>query len=364
MENKKFKIGFDARMYKHSGIGRYIRSLIREFQSLEHDFAFKLFGPKGLNELIVNFERFSVVECDYPIYTIAEQILLPLKFMKEKLNLLHIPHYNIPMFYTGKMLTTIHDLTHLQLKKSSTIKYTYAITFLKKAATRSKKIITPSKYCKGEIAKELSVNSDKVEVIYEGVNSSFGPLRERAESEYKYILYVGLLKPHKNLIRLIRAFSRIKQKYPNLKLLIIGKPDGNYVPEIIKEITQNDLVSEVLLMDEVSEKELIKYYQNAKVFVLPSLQEGFGLTILEALACGTPVAASQITSIPEVLGDAGLYFNPNDVQDIARNIELLLGDKSLKNELIQKGYKQAQKFKWGETAQKTLDIYKQVLGVS
>lgn len=351
-------IGIDVRMHQHSGIGRYIRNLVWALQKLNHDFKFKLFGPPEAKNLIQDSKICSLIDSKEKVYSISEQIILPLKYYKKRLSLLHIPHYNVPIFYHGKVLSTVHDLTHLKVKLNP-IKKFYASKMIKIAVNRSEKVITVSNYIKASIIDAFDVDIGKISVIHEGVGEKFKPRDGPREFNFEYILYVGLVKEHKNILKLIRAFNGIP--YSGLKLVLIGKEDQSYLDKIKKEIDLLKLNDRVILLSEISEDELLRYYRNASVFVQPSLEEGFGLTILESLASGVPVAASKSASIPEVLGDCGEYFNPENETDIKEKILYLLKNQEVSKKYVEKGLERVKIFNWVETARETLKVYDQVL---
>ncbi|MFH1713030.1 MAG: glycosyltransferase family 1 protein, partial [Candidatus Jacksonbacteria bacterium] len=259
---------------------------------------------------------------------------------------------------------------------------------IKHAVINARTIITPSEFTKNDILKFYTVDENKIKVIYEGISNLNSILKiknyklnknlklEHASSAVRrgggiknYLLYVGSAYPHKNLEKLIDAFAILHQKYKltDLKLVLVGKIDYFYnklqkfiIPQYPPPIRRagNIPISNIIFYDYASDSELSQLYQNAKIFVFPSLYEGFGLPPLEAMSFGTPVAASNLTSIPEVCGNAATYFDPNDANDMAAKIHKLYFDSALQSELRQNGFEQIKKYSWTKMAQETLRIYK------
>lgn len=352
------KIAVDARMIKMSGIGTYIQNLMKNGC---YDIAL---GKKEEIETVKN--DIQTIEFDAPIYGIKEQLKFPYKELKkQKPDVLHVPHYNVPIFYRGKMIVTIHDLTHLVLPEflPNKFAYLYAKFMIWIALKKATKVITVSQNTKNDILKMFKVNSDKIEVIYNGVGEEFVK-KEKQEIEYLYekfniprnkkvIMYVGNLKPHKNLERLLEAYSKI-ENIDSTCLLLVGKAFTNYnVLEENEKLLNID--NNVIHTGIVSQEELVGLYNLADLFVFPSLYEGFGIPILEALACRTPVICSNNSSIPEVGGDLVEYFDAYNIEQIKKSIENKLFDnkKQLNEDKVQKRLKQ---FNWKNISIKTKEV--------
>ncbi len=361
--NPNIKIGIDFRMSKHTGIGRYISGLVKALKSLDFPYNFVLFGRRDSEALIEGDNRFSFQEVNIPIYSISEQLNLPRIFRKENLDLLHVPHYNIPVFYKGKIVVTVHDLSPLKFIRffDSPLKFVYSRFFMSAACRKANRIISVSRYTKNDVVQNLNVDSAKIDVIYEALDDAF----VNGESvdpgtQWDYILYVGLVKPHKNILKLIKAFASLKKKERfEYKLIIAGKPDKGYLKLINKEIRAQGLRDQVIIKTQVDDNILRGLYKKASLFVLPSLNEGFGLPILEALSFGVPVVASNVSSIPEVLGDAGLYFDPYDINDIAEKMKNALMDDSLSKITRERAARQLKKFSWKKAAKETIRAYEE-----
>ena len=319
------KIAVDARMINMSGIGTYIQNLMKNDC---YDIAL---GRKEEIEKICN--KVDTIEFDSPIYGIKEQLKFPYrKLKKEKPDVLHVPHYNVPIFYRGKMVVTIHDLTHLLFPEflPNKFAYFYAKFMIWIALKKADKVITVSQNTKNDILKMFKVNPDKIEVIYNGEGEEYIK-KEKKDIQYLYtkfnipenkkiIMYVGNLKPHKNLERLLEAYSKIENREETC-LVLVGKAFQNY--SVLEEKEKKlEIKNQVIHTGIVTQEELVDLYNLADLFVFPSLYEGFGIPVLEALACGTPVICSNTSSIPEVGENYVGYFNPlkiNEITDMLNN---------------------------------------------
>ena len=356
------RIGIDARMIEHSGIGTYIRNILLRLPELS-DNEYVLFGdPNKLEKY-----NMPVIKSDFPIYSLAEQIFFPNVIKKAGLDLFHSMHYTMPVVYSGKIVVTIYDLIHLIFPEylPSKLGCLYAKFMINSACKKSKKIITISENTKDDVMKYFSIDSSKIRVIYLGVSEVFKPSEEKANimrKEYgRYMLYVGLIKPHKNILRLIEVFRNLKRnKKVKHKLILIGKGKSPYINEVKEKILDYNMEKEILMFENIPIEKLVDFYCGSDLFVLPSLYEGFGLTLLEAMACGCPVVTSNTSSLPEVVGDAGLMFNPYDINSMEETIYNILNDKTLSQNLIKKGFEQINKFSWKETAKSLLRVYEEV----
>lgn len=323
-----------------------------------------------------NFEptatNFTKVLVDAPHYSLKEQTKF-LKILNEQnLDLMHFTHFNAPIRYRKPFIVTIHDLTHTLFpgRKMTSLPYRLAYRAVVKNAVRKAKIvIAVSNNTKEDLIKILKVPEEKIKVIYEGANEEFRQLTD-AEKETSakilnekygiaqpFFLYTGVHRYHKNLTRLIKAFKFISNKYPDLKLVITGKPDPLY-PEAEQEVADQNLEEKVVFTGLITENELIALYNLAEIYIFPSLYEGFGLPILEAFACGAPVCASNISSIPEVAGkDNAIFFNPYDEKDIAEKTLSIFENSARRNKLIQNGLIRIKNFSWKKMAKEILEVY-------
>ena len=236
----------------------------------------------------------------------------------------------------------------------------------KKAIYKSEKILVPSEYIKSLLIKEWKVPESKIVVTYEAVDDKIFAIakslssdsQEKSLNKFKintpYIFYVGNAHPHKNVGGLINAFLKLKEKkeFKDLGLVLAGY-DEYFWPRIRDEFTDKDII----YTGRVSDEELVALYKNARVFVMPSFEEGFGIPLLEAMACGTPVASSNAASLPEVGGDTAVYFNPHDISDVEHKISQVLSNENLRKDLIEKGKKRVKLFSWQRLAKQTKEVY-------
>ncbi len=368
------RIGIDCRMYssRFTGIGRYTKELVEQLlaankaQNFPHDFVlffnnpeFHEFQPSThVQKVLVNARH----------YSFKEQTRFLRLLNKERLDLVHFPHFNIPLFYRRPYLVTIHDLTlsFFPGRKMRAFFYrlAYAIT-IRNAVRRAKKIIAVSHNTKKDIIEQFHVQEEKIHVIYHGVNPEFTPIKDpkllaptlqKFNINKDFLLYTGVWRSHKNLPNFIRAFGILKKNNLDIQLVITGRPDP-YYPEVKETVHRLHLENDVIFTNLVTDSDLVHLYNAASIYVFPSLYEGFGLPPLEAMACATPVAASNISSIPEICGENAVYFNPYDPTDIANKIELLYKDPDLQAKLIRSGLQHAASFSWVGMATKTFKLF-------
>jgi len=365
-------VGLDARMYTYTGIGRYIRNLLRGLDRLPSRYHYLLFGDPDVLKTAGVGEHFTIRPWFSRPYGLGEQVQGLRQMGRERLTLLHVPHYNIPVLYRGALVVTIHDLIHLRFPRHVAA-YAYARSMLGLAVKKARTIIANSQSTRQDILLHWEVPDERIEVIYPGVDRTvFRPLNDTARLETfrggwglprPYILYLGLLKPHKNLVRLVQAFARLREDrdFSDVRLVLAGKMDKTY-RELPSEIQRLDLVDWVIFAGEMTEEEVPMLYNGAGLFVLPSLWEGFGLTALEAMACGVPVVASDRGSLPEVVGDAAVKFEALETESLAGAMAEVLKHEDLREDLIARGLRRAQEFSWETTARKTLQVYDRAAG--
>lgn len=356
------KIAIDARMIKMSGIGTYIRTLLN--QDI-YDVAL------GNRNDINNYDAsMDIIDFEDKIYGISEQIHYPIKALKnKKVDLLHLPHYNVPMFYRGDIAVTIHDLTHLVLPEflPNKFAYIYARVVIGYAVRKARVIFTVSENSKKDLIKYFKVDPSKIIVTYNAVDKCFVH-KDRKEVSYliekykipenkKIIMYVGNLKPHKNLIRLLNAYAGMKN-VEDTCLVLVGKAFDN--TELDNTVSQLKIENKVIKTGMIETQELVDFYNIADLFAFPSLYEGFGIPPLEAMACGTPVVCSDNSSLPEVVGDAAVTFNPYDTEAIKEAMEKVLLSPMLADELIEKGYERAKMFDNSSIINQTKQAFKKI----
>ena len=393
------RIGIDARFYGPvgKGLGRYTQEVVdrvieKSKLSSELDLFFVVFlSPENFDEFHIDDERVSKVRLPFRWYSIKEQLLFPFYIKKHKLDLIHFPHFNIPIFCPTKFVVTIHDLilTRFPTMRATTRnKFIYNLkniayrVVLERAIKKSTKIITISEFTKKDILSLFKVEPEKIVLIYEGAadlnlekdkkfvekqlreNLSLNISPDNFIPPSKFLLYVGSAYPHKNLERLIKAFNILEQEGSDIFLVLVGKNDFFY-ERLKKDSLTLDLikVQRVFFAGYVSDTELSALYSKALAFIFPSLYEGFGLPPLEAMSKSCPVLSSNHSCLTEILGDSALYFNPEDVNDIVSKIKIINQDESLRNDLVQRGLIQVKRYSWDDCAEKTLKVYLNILGL-
>lgn len=370
--NVKFvemKVGVDARALSWAGLGRYTRNLLKAMTdcSQQHDFA--VFAPKEFREEVLSLRRTRFIPVTSSYYSLREQTIFLSSLLKERTDLIHFLHFNAPIFYRRPFVVTIHDLTRFyfpaQKNKGNFHQWAYEKVF-RSVANRARKIITVSEHTRRDLIRYFPKTSAKTAVIYEGVDHCQFNCNDIAEEndqetikalgiEGNYLLFVGVWMTHKNLPRLLQSFRKLREKGYRGKLVITGegKPHHVNVPKLINELNLTDVITPGFVEDE----KLPALYRRAELFVFPSLYEGFGLPPLEAMACGVPVAASRVSSIPEILGDCAAYFDPYSVEGMAETVFEILNDEKKKNKIIALGKRQAEKYSWEKCAEETLRVY-------
>ncbi len=352
-------ISVDVRMINSSGIGTYIKSLLPRIIDLLPEHKYYLLG--NVDE-IVKFEwtkqnNVDVINTTSPIYSTTEQLEL-IKKIPSKTDLFWSPHYNIPVFYTGKLLVSIHDILHLAMPQyaQGLKKQLYSKTLFNLIKLKSKNILTPSNFSKEELTSKLNYSPDAIHKIPNAVDEKWFQIKKQ-NSPYKkpYLLYVGNVKPHKNLSVLVEAFKLIKEKIPH-DIVIVGKREGFILADDAVQSNIEYLKDRVHFTGYVEDDVLNQYYAHADMFIFPSVYEGFGIPPLEAMATKCPVIVSSAQPMPEVCGDAALYFNPYNPKDLADKILTLNSSPELRNNLVQKGITQAQKYSWDESANTIAEV--------
>ncbi len=350
------RIGIDVRMAKHSGIGRYIRGFTSHLNFTYPNHQYFFIGRTEFQKPYYSNKNF--VALDAPIYSLSEQALLPLK--AKSCDGLHIPHYNIPIFWHKKLIVTIHDLIHLEFAQDlNPAAQVYSRMMLPLAIQKADAIVCVSHKTKLDLIEKLKAPEHKITVIHHGVDPVF--YTERKKTGGTYFLYVGLIKSHKNLGILIKALIQLRKKSKlDLKLRIVGKPDlkQKIVQEWLNIISNEPSIA---LTTDVNDEELHRLYANAAALVFPSLYEGFGFPILEAMASQTPIIAAQASSLPEVAGNAALYFDPHSESELVSCMEKILGDSTIRDQLVQNGTERVKQFTWKKAVSQLERVYESVI---
>ncbi len=370
-------IGIDARMYgpEQTGIGNYIRHLIVNLAEIDKRNQYVIFLlDKEYGAFKLPAENFKKAKVSAHWYSWREQVVLPIEFLKARVDLMHFPHFNTPVFYFGKSVVTIHDITpfffpghkmNSRLRRNA-FKFVFSSS-IKKAST----VVAVSGSTKRDIVKHFGLKPDKIEVVYEGVDENFkilpnrGKISEELSARYNirkpFIFYAGVWRNHKNIVGLLKAFSILKKSLAGKYQLVLGGKEDPYYPEIKKTIFELKLENDIVMPGFIPDSEMVLFYNSCAIFVIPSFYEGFGLVGLEAFACGAPVVSSDTTSLPEVLGDAALYFDPRDERRMAAVMVEALENANTRERMIRDGFRQVQKYSWRRMAEETRQIYKKEL---
>lgn len=360
------KIGIDGRLWNESGVGRYIRNLVLGIDEKKSDHEFTVFlNQQAYDKIEFKNKNVKKTVSNARWHTLSEQWYFKEEIERHNVDLMHFTYFSYPVFYRRPFVITIHDLIldHYPTGVASSLPFPFyklkhfgyrQIT--KSAVKNAKRIIAPTFATKNEIVSHYSADAKSIEVIYEGFDSSLKHIGTTNLVSKNYILYVGNAYPHKNLEKLFRAFELVSEER-NIELVIIGREDFFY--KKLKEKIPKGLH----ILHSIDDSQLFDYYTNAALFIMPSLMEGFGLPLLEAMHLSCPVVASDIPALREIGGNACLYFDPNNEKDIYKRIKNVLDDKNLQKNLINEGKRQSEKFSWKETVEKTVAVYEGCFGV-
>jgi glycosyltransferase involved in cell wall biosynthesis len=375
------KIAIDIRRMAEFGIGTYIRNVVRALGRLDRQNKYYLIGsPQKVEEigpLPPNFHEVALLERDTEPkgYFRFRNIVSRLHC-----DLVHIPHlFWIPRALPCPYVMTVHDvLEHMyRARGHSGLRRSLHFHLTKKVLRGAARIFAVSQFTKTEIQQLFGIPPDRLEVVYNAIDERFlrghateadrQLIAERYLVTYPFLLYAGAISPHKNLIRIIEAFSALKtelekeQKYPDLKLIIIGDDLSGH-PDLRRTVIKSGVQNDVRFLGFVPIEVLRIFYDAAKIFVFPSLYEGFGLPPLEAMAHGTPVVTSNTSSLPEVTGNAAVLVNPENVFEIMHALHRVLLDQSLRERMKQRALEQSKRFSWDSSVRRILAVYEEVAG--
>jgi glycosyltransferase involved in cell wall biosynthesis len=370
------KIAIDVRRMTEFGIGTYIRNVVRNLGRLDHENQYFLIGSPSraqeIDPLPSNFRTLSLTAPERSVQGYRE-----FRTMIRRLgcDLVHVPNlFSVPRALPCPYVMTVHDLLEHMSRARERTGFWRSLHFqlTRRALAGAARIFAVSQFTKIEIEKLFGIPADHIEVVYNAIDERFlrghastadrELIAQRYQVTYPFLLYAGRISPHKNVVRMIEAFSALKtelersQSLPDLKLIIIGDDlSGN--PDLRRTVIRSCVQNDVRFLGFVPIDVLRIFYDEAKVFVFPSLYEGFGLPPLEAMAQGTPVVTSNVSSLPEVVGRAAVLVNPENVFEIMRALHRVLTDTALRERLRDRGYQQVAKFSWEASVRRIMESY-------
>ena len=374
------KIAIDIRRMTEFGVGTYIRNVVRTLGRLDHENQCVLIGsPAKVEEIGALPPNFQTVPLLAPERSVQGYREFRTALQRQRCDLVHIPNlFSVPRLLPCPFVMTVHDmLEHMSgAREQSGFRRSLYFQMTKRVLAGAARIFAVSNFTRNEIEKLFDIPSDRVEVVYNAIDERFlhghasaadrDLIARRYQVTYPFLLYAGRISPHKNVVRMIEAFSALKtelekdQAYPDLKLIIIGDDlSGN--PDLRRTVVRSGVQNDVRFLGFIPIEVLRIFYDQAKIFVFPSLYEGFGLPPLEAMVHGTPVVTSNVSSLPEVVGNAAVLVNPENVFEIMRALHRVLLDQALRDRMKERGYQQAAKFSWETSVRRILEAYGQVV---
>ena len=380
------RIVIDVRRIGDFGVGTYIRNLLHGLAGLDRENRYVLVAPRAgepeLGGLPPNFETavYGRSDTDW-----VNQFAFYFFLKKLGPDLIHVPLNVVPLLIPRPYVVTIHDMSSLLFSQRWQMRRDFRLFLFRRGLLRAERVIAVSAATRRDVENLLGIPAQRVRQIYEAPDPRFlrpdpggeaagaaeaaaadrQRILERYQVNYPFVLYAGAVRPQKNIPRLVEAFAVLRGDlenhpvYKDLRLIIIGDEISKY-PSVRRAVIKTRVEDVVRFLGFVPVQTLRVFFEAASAFVFPSLYEGFGLPPLEAMACGTPVVTSNVSSLPEVVNDAAVLVNPENVFDIARGIREVLLDENLRADLIRKGYQQARRFSWAQTARQVLEIYQEV----
>jgi len=378
------KIGINTYFFKFpaSGSGQYLLHLLQALAEVDQENEYILLGPQPTAVKIETPIKFPYLVAPVPRLArrnasieklMWEQFTAPLAARNARVDLLYVPYFAPPYFAGSPSVVTIHDVIPLRLPQYRTDpKMRAYLQLITRAARKATLIITVSQHAKRDMIDALKIPAERIRVIYEAAGDEYNPISDptilsKVRARYgligRYILYLGGLDQRKNVLQLVRAFAQIYHQLgdSDLQLLIAGNPEkqsGSLFPDPRPVAADLGITSKIIYRF-IEEEDKPAIYSGASVFVFPSLYEGFGLTPLEAMSCGTPVICSNRTSLPEVVGDAAISFDPDNVREMAQDMQSVLTNNELQADLRARSLKRAAQFNWHKTALETIDVYQE-----
>ncbi len=371
------RIGIDARLYspRFGGIGRYTQELIDHLARIDQENEYLLFfNEEDYSQYLAPNARFGKRRVTAKKDTLQEQTAFVKDLHREQLDIMHFTNLDVPVLYKKPMIVTVHNLSSIKFPESSKQGFFQKIQnsmMMNNILTNARRFITVSQTVKEEAIKLIGAPVDRIRIINKGISDSFlssvydekllEALKIRLGIDKPYLLTVGFWRSYSNLINLIRAFNLFRNRYnTDNQLVIVGKPDGQE-DAIRQVITELGLGSHVILVGYVDERDLPLLYRGAKLYINPALDDGFGSTVLEAMACGLPVISSNAGSVAEICGsDNVVYFDAQDITNMAEAMHHVFDDDKLSKELSARGEAQAQAYTWQATAEGTMQVYREV----
>lgn len=377
------RILIDARHIQDFGFGTYIRNLVRALAGLDSPHRFILVcGRQDQQEFEGLPDNFQCLPYDRKDSDAFDQLAFPAFARGVRADLIHVPLNVVPLFLPRPYVVTVHDISPLFFEVPDNWRFDFARSKMRHGLMRASRVIAVSESTRQDVEQMLGIPAAKITRIYGAADPRYARsdagrtseqserdrqlVIERYQIDYPFLLYAGSVKPHKNVARLVEAFALVKGEldahpvYKNLRLIIIGDQISNY-PALRQAVLHSRVESSVRFLGFVPFDALRVFYSAAAAFVFPSLYEGFGLPPLEAMASGTPVVCSNVTSLPEVVGDAAYLVSPDNVFEIARGIKEVLLDEELREQLTLKGHQQCRRFNWEDTARQVLATYESVV---
>ena len=358
-------VGIDARKYFDFGIGTYIRNLSSFFDRQNED-RFTYFASPDNAGLISRTHTGKTIVNRSGKYSLGELISLSFQANRAGISLFHAPHYTLPFGLSMRRVVTIHDVIHLRFPAYfSPVQRAYARVMIGHACTAADAVIVDSDFAGKELLRCMPCPPEKIHVIPLGVSEDFAPAQDNASADEfrrkhntgkRFLLNVVSLTPHNNVSALIRSVSALGDR-TDVRIVCVGErlEENSALHALSKS---EGIGGRVQSLGWLSEPDLIAAYRAATALVMPSLYEGFGFPVLEAMACGTPVITSNAASLPEVMGDAGILIDPSGEGELAGAIQSVLEDPSLRDSLREKGLRRAKLFTWARCAEETLNLYR------
>jgi len=371
------KIAIDIRRMSEFGVGTYIRNVVRTLGRIDHENSYFLLGPPAkVQEIGPLPSHFTSIPLLAPERSLKGFREFRGALKRLRCDLVHVPNvFSVPRALPCPYVMTAHDMLEYMARPRNGFLDSMYFQLTRRALKGAARIFAVSNFTRNEIEKLFEIPSDRIEVVYNAIDERFlrghasaadrELIEQRYQVTYPFLLYAGRISPQKNVVRMIEAFSALKtelekdQAYPDLKLIIIGDDlSGN--PDLRRTVIRSGVQNDVRFLGFIPIEVLRTFYDEAKIFVFPSLYEGFGLPPLEAMAHGTPVVTSNASSLPEVVGNAAVLVNPENVFEIMRALHRVLMDKPLRDRMKERGYRQAQRFSWESSVRRVLEAYREL----